>query len=77
MIFFFSGKSESKTKKRKVVGSDSSKIMALDVDNSHDAKEDDDASKDDDVDPVAEGWEASTILGATDIQGQVHFLIQW
>ena len=40
-------------------------------------KDDDEQNKEDDVDPLAEGWEASTILGATDVEGQVHFLIQW
>ena len=38
---------------------------------------DEDPAREDDVDPLAEDWEASSILGATDVEGQVHFLIKW
>lgn len=31
----------------------------------------------DDVDPLKEGWTADNILGATEINGLIHFLIQW
>lgn len=72
-----SDKSESKTKKRKVSEMGSNNMPAFDPQLPNDAGEDDDPSKEDDVDPLAEGWEASAILGATDVEGQVHFLIQW
>lgn len=31
----------------------------------------------DDVNPIEEGWTADNILGATEIDGHIHFLIQW
>ena len=55
----------------------SNNMPAFDPQLPNDAGEDDDPGKEDDVDPLAEGWEASAILGATDVEGQVHFLIQW
>ncbi|EDO48908.1 predicted protein [Nematostella vectensis] len=60
-------KGESKPKKRKVNAYEELGMKAVEVE---------DASKDD-VDPIAEGWEADTILGATEVDGQIHFLIQW
>lgn len=74
-----SEKTESKTKKRKVTEASVTNKAPFDV-NVNDAsegKDEDNLSKEDDVDPLAEGWEASSILGATDVEGQVHFLIQW
>lgn len=70
---------ESKTKKRKVTETSSTDKPRFDVtvSDASEGKDEDDLSKEDDVDPLAEGWEASTILGATDVEGQVHFLIQW
>ncbi|XP_032222318.1 chromobox protein homolog 1 [Nematostella vectensis] len=62
-----SEKGESKPKKRKVNAYEELGMKAVEVE---------DASKDD-VDPIAEGWEADTILGATEVDGQIHFLIQW
>ena len=47
------------------------------VNDAIEGKDEDNLPKEDDVDPLAEGWEASAILGATDVEGQVHFLIQW
>ena len=73
----FSEKTESKTKKRKVDANDSVKSDFEGQNDTNNSKDDDELSKEDDVDPLAEGWEASTILGATDVEGQVHFLIQW
>ena len=32
---------------------------------------------DDGLNPIEEGWEAESILGAADVEGQIHFLIQW
>ncbi|XP_068715624.1 heterochromatin protein 1-like [Montipora capricornis] len=75
-----SDKSESKTKKRKVTESTSkikSEFNPLLPSEVKEEKDDDDSNRDDDVDPLAEGWEASDILGATDVEGQVHFLIRW
>lgn len=31
----------------------------------------------DQIDPISEGWEAESILGATEVDSQIHFLIQW
>ena len=78
-LFLFSEKTESKTKKRKVAETSDNDKSQFDVqvNDTSESKDDDDLSKEDDVDPLAEGWEASTILGATDVEGQVHFLIQW
>ena len=75
----FSEKAESKTKKRKVTETSVTDKLLLDetVNDKSEVKDDDNLSKEDDVDPLAEGWEASAILGATDVEGQVHFLIQW
>ena len=79
MCLFLSDKSESKTKKRKVAeGSNNTPEFNPPMPNdAGEGKDDDDPNKEDDVDPLAEGWEASSILGATDVEGQVHFLIQW
>lgn len=74
---FFSDKSESKTKKRKVSDSTTNSETSIDPPLPNEAGDDDDPSKEDDVNPLDEGWEASSILGATDVEGQVHFLIQW
>ena len=74
---FFSDKSESKTKKRKVSDSTTNSETSIDPPLPNEAGDDDDPSKEDDVNPLEEGWEASSILGATDVEGQVHFLIQW
>lgn len=75
----FRDKSESKTKKRKV-SEPSNKEAELDALLPKDVKEEKDdgePNRDDDIDPLAEGWEAAEILGATDVEGQVHFLIRW
>ena len=79
-LSLLSEKTESKTKKRKVTETSDTDKKSFDVtvnDASEPAKDEDNLSKEDDVDPLAEGWEASAILGATDVEGQVHFLIQW
>ena len=76
-VIFFSDKSESKTKKRKVSDSTTNSETSIDPPLPNEAGDDDDPSKEDDVNPLEEGWEASSILGATDVEGQVHFLIQW
>ena len=78
-LSLLSDKTESKTKKRKFTETSGTNKAPFDV-NVNDASEGKDKEnldKEDDVDPLAEGWEASTILGATDVEGQVHFLIQW
>ncbi|KAJ7369735.1 Chromobox protein 5 [Desmophyllum pertusum] len=76
-----SEKAESKTKKRKVAETSTNDMPQFDVpvNDASEGKDDgiEDLGKEDDVDPLAEGWEASSILGATDVEGQVHFLIQW
>ena len=65
-------------KKRKVAESAGGKNAEFELPLPNDeVKDDDDPNKEDDVDPLAEDWEASSILGATDVEGQVHFLIQW
>ena len=78
-LSFLSDKTESKTKKRKVAETSVTNKASFDVNvtDAGEGKDDDNLSKEDDVDPLAEGWEASSILGATDVEGQVHFLIQW
>ena len=78
-LSLLSEKTESKTKKRKVTDTSETDKKSLDVtvNDASEGKDEDNLSKEDDIDPVAEGWEASAILGATDVEGQVHFLIQW
>lgn len=74
-----SERTESKTKKRKVAETSDTDKKSFDVtvNDASEAKDEDNLSKEDDIDPLAEGWEAAAILGATDVEGQVHFLIQW
>ena len=81
--YFSEIKTESKTKKRKVAetgtvstGGKARSFLAAPRIDSSDAN-DEDPAREDDVDPLAEDWEASSILGATDVEGQVHFLIKW
>ncbi|KAK2564766.1 Heterochromatin protein 1 [Acropora cervicornis] len=69
-------KSESKTKKRKV-SEPPSKEAEFDKKDVKEEKDEGEPNHDDDIDPLAEGWEAAEILGATDVEGQVHFLIRW
>ncbi|XP_015756973.1 PREDICTED: chromobox protein homolog 1-like [Acropora digitifera] len=69
-------KSESKTKKRKVA-EPPSKEAEFDQKDVKEEKDEGEPNHDDDIDPLAEGWEAAEILGATDVEGQVHFLIRW
>lgn len=71
-------KAEGKTKRRKVSETVSGKKerSCLPASESNDVTEEE-PGRDDDVDPLAEGWEASDILGATDVEGKVHFLIKW
>lgn len=76
--FFSEIKAEGKTKRRKLaetVGGKKEKSYQQ-ANESNDVTEEE-PGKEDDVDPLAEGWEASDILGATDVEGKVHFLIKW
>ena len=76
--FFSEIKAEGKNKKRKLaetVGGKKEKSYQQ-ANESNDVTEEE-PGKEDDVDPLAEGWEASDILGATDVEGKVHFLIKW
>ena len=75
-VVHFRDKSESKTKKRKV-SEPSGKEAEFDQKDVKEEKDEGEANHDDDIDPLAEGWEAAEILGATDVEGQVHFLIRW
>lgn len=71
-------KAEGKNKRRKLaetVGGKKEKSYPQ-ANESNDVTEEE-PGKEDDVDPLAEGWEASDILGATDVEGKVHFLIKW
>ncbi|XP_031560643.1 chromobox protein homolog 1-like [Actinia tenebrosa] len=63
---------ETKTKKRKVIntGSDTDQNLVMKAVEIQDAKLDQ-------IDPISEGWEADSILGATEVDSQIHFLIQW
>ena len=79
-VSIFRDKSESKTKKRKVSESsgkakpEGDPLVPKEI---KVGRDEDDPNGEDDIDPLAEGWEASDILGATDVEGQVHFLIRW
>ncbi|PFX32446.1 heterochromatin protein 1-like [Stylophora pistillata] len=72
-------KIEGKTKRQKLsetaVGGKKER-SCLPASESNDATEEE-TGREDDLDPLAEGWEASDILGATDVEGKVHFLIKW
>ena len=78
-LSLLSERTESKTKKRKVAETSDTDKKSFDVtvNDASEAKDEDNLSKEDAIDPLAEGWEAAAILGATDVEGQVHFLIQW
>ena len=67
---FFSERSENKTKKRKTNEPGRNKLVL-------DPLEESENQNDDSANPIEEGWEAETILGAADVEGQIHFLIQW
>lgn len=69
---FIISEKETKTKKRKVIntGSDGDQNMVMKAVEIQDAKLDQ-------IDPISEGWEAESILGATEVDSQIHFLIQW
>jgi hypothetical protein len=73
MIVSIISDKETKSKKRKVIsaGSDSTDTnMVMKAVEIQDAKLDQ-------TDPISEGWEADSILGATEVDSQIHFLIQW
>ncbi|KXJ18593.1 chromobox protein homolog 1 [Exaiptasia diaphana] len=64
---------EAKAKKRKVTSSSTESTEPSMVMKAVEVED----YKLDQRDPISEGWEAEVILGATEVDSQIHFLVQW
>jgi len=73
LFISFNSDKEGKTKKRKVHSSATDSSEASMVMKAVEVQD----CKLDQTDPISEGWDAEAILGATEVDSQIHFLIQW